>query len=136
MAYLSYPPYYQQYPQPNFSQSQYQMQANNNERIWVQGETGAKSYLVAPNATVELWDSDAPVIYLKSADANGMPSMKILDYTTRGETRPRAAVVDDVKFATKEDIEDLAEQIASIQKRVDGLSTKKQTSRKEVDSDE
>lgn len=51
--------------------------------IWVQGEAGAKSYLVAPNTTVQLWDSEAQVIYLKSADASGMPSMKILDYTIR-----------------------------------------------------
>lgn len=50
---------------------------------WVQGEAGAKSYLVAPNTTVDLWDSEAQVIYLKSADASGMPSMKILDYTIR-----------------------------------------------------
>lgn len=55
--------------------------------IWVQGEAGAKSYLVAPNNTVQLWDSENQVIYLKSADASGMPSMKILDYRIR-EAQP------------------------------------------------
>ena len=50
---------------------------------WVQGEAGAKSYLVAPNTTMQLWDSEAQTIYLKSADASGMPTMKILDYTIR-----------------------------------------------------
>lgn len=49
--------------------------------IWVQGEAGAKSHLVAPNTTVALWDSEAQRIFLKSADAAGMPSMKILNYT-------------------------------------------------------
>jgi len=51
--------------------------------IWVQGEAGAKSYLVAPNQTVVLWDSEAQTIYLKSADASGIPSIKTLDFTIR-----------------------------------------------------
>ncbi len=54
----------------------------------MQGEAGAKSYLVAPNTTVQLWDSENQVIYLKSADASGMPSMKILDYTIREAVQP------------------------------------------------
>lgn len=65
----------------------YNNNANNsngiNSIIWVQGETGAKSYLVAPNQSVELWDSESHTIYLKSADANGIPTMKILDYKYR-----------------------------------------------------
>lgn len=56
-------------------------QASGNSLIWVQGEAGAKSYLVAPNTTVPLWDSEAQRIFLKSTDAAGMPSMKILNYT-------------------------------------------------------
>lgn len=58
--------------------------AQGNGTIWVQGESGARAYLVAPNTTVVLWDSENPTIYLKSADANGMPSMRILDFTERG----------------------------------------------------
>ena len=54
-----------------------------------QGEAGAKSYLVAPNNTVQLWDSEANTIYLKSADASGMPSMKILDYKVRNTEQPQ-----------------------------------------------
>lgn len=61
----------------------------NNSIIWVQGEAGAKSYLVAPNNTVQLWDSEANTIYLKSADASGMPSMKILDYKVRNTEQPQ-----------------------------------------------
>ena len=62
----------------------------NSNLIWVQGEAGAKSYLVAPNNTLTLWDSEAQVIYLKSADASGMPSMKILDYTIRDNQTAKA----------------------------------------------
>lgn len=70
---MSYPQYYSA-PAP---------QQPNSSIIWVQGEAGAKSYLVAPNSTVQLWDSERQTIYLKSADASGMPSMRILDYTFR-----------------------------------------------------
>ena len=60
-----------------------QTQNQQNSIIWVQGEAGAKSYMVAPNSTVTLWDSENQTIYLKSADASGMPSIKTLDYTIR-----------------------------------------------------
>ena len=91
---LTYPQYYPQYPQaqtpqntqitqPQINGPQMPTAPQSNSIIWVQGEAGAKSYLVAPNTTVQLWDSEEQVIYLKSADASGMPSMKILDYKIR-----------------------------------------------------
>lgn len=51
--------------------------------IWVQGEAGAKSYMVAAGNTVPLWDSERQVIYLKSTDQSGMPSMRVFEYTER-----------------------------------------------------
>lgn len=53
-GYQAYPQYYPTQPQ--------QMQ-NVNPLIWVQGEAGAKSYLVGPGQTVALWDSEESVIY-------------------------------------------------------------------------
>lgn len=53
------------------------------DRIYVQGINAATSYPLAPNMTVTLWDSEKPIIYLKSADASGKPTMQILDYTIR-----------------------------------------------------
>ena len=66
-----------------------QAQQNNNQNnniIWVQGEEGAKAFLVGAGNTVILWDSENPVIYIKSADANGVPSMRVLDWTERTGT--------------------------------------------------
>lgn len=98
-----------------------------NSIIWVQGEAGAKSYLVAPNSTVQLWDSESQVIYLKSADASGMPSMKILDYTIRdsaqnGPVAAPGAAVD--SYATKADIEALRGQIEGLRMRIGKLTKK------------
>jgi len=108
---MGYNPYYstqQQMPQPT-PQPQ-----NNSNLIWVQGEAGAKSYLVAPNNTVQLWDSESRTIYLKSADASGMPSMKILDYTIRGENSAQNNVqINEQKndYATHEELSALENRI-------------------------
>ena len=102
----TYQPMVPQYQAPVM---QTQQQAPQNGLIWVQGEQAAKSYLVAPNSTVQLWDSEEKVIYLKSADASGMPSMKILDYTIRGGES--AQVVPAAEYATKDDLKALEEKI-------------------------
>lgn len=70
-----------------------------NGLIWVQGETGAKSYLVAPNSTVLLMDSESQKFYIKSADASGMPiPLRVFEYKEVGGT-PAA------EYVTKEEFE-------------------------------
>lgn len=120
---MNYPQYTQQYPQqyqPPIPVPQPQINQNN-PIIWVQGIEGAKSYLVAPNNTVQLWDSEQQSIYLKSADASGMPSIKILDYTIRNaQNEGKKAPLEDntVKYATKEEIAEIRAEFA---KKIDDL---------------
>ena len=86
-----------------------QTQQQGNAPIWIQGEAAAKSYLTAPGSTVVLFDSEQKTIYIKSADAAGMPSMKILDYTIRGEEeKPQT------EYATKDEVNALAEKIKGL----------------------
>lgn len=81
--------------------------------IWVQGEAGAKAYLVAPGNTVQLWDSENQVIYLKSADMSGMPSMRVLDYTERTAAQPQRQQTPQIQlpdlsnFITRDELEDI-----------------------------
>ena len=95
--------------------------------IWVSGEAGAKSYLVAPNTTVQLWDSESQTIYLKSADGSGMPSMKILDYTVRDSAKnslnsPLTADRDNLSgYATKTEIQAISAEITALQKRIERM---------------
>ena len=130
--------YYQPQYQVPYSQGTQMPQANqsqqipNNNLIWVQGEAGAKSYLVAPNTTVQLWDSESQCIYLKSADASGMPSMKILDYTIRNQTPANAPVgaspaptINAQDFALRTDLDALAGQINAIRAEIDSMTTKR-----------
>lgn len=51
--------------------------------IWVPNAQAAEGYLVAPNSAVVLWDSSAPVVYLKQTDASGKPNMKTYDLVER-----------------------------------------------------
>lgn len=112
MAYPNYPftPYIASQP--------YQQPQQQNSIIWVQGEAGAKSYMVAPGNTVQLWDSENQVIYLKSADASGMPSIKTLDYTIREmpQNAPLSPVSSNHEYATKADVEALKTQIDALKK--------------------
>lgn len=80
---INYQPTYMPQQQAYVPQMPQAQQQQSNGIIWVSGEAGAKAFMVAPNTTVQLWDSEDQVIYLKSADASGMPNMKVLDYTIR-----------------------------------------------------
>ena len=132
MAYnfpVGYQPFY-----PQAYQAPQPAQANGTGIIWVQGEAGAKSYLVAPNNTVQLWDSEKNTIYLKSADASGMPSMRILDYTIReGATAGPANIsgASAAAFATKEDLQALHAQLDALRSEVDTLTSRKPRTKKE-----
>lgn len=100
------------YPQYTLPQVQNQNQNQNNSIIWVQGEAGAKSYLVAPNTTVQLWDSENQVIYLKSADASGMPSMRVLEYKIRDTAeRTEMPLKATEQYATKVDLAELEKRL-------------------------
>ena len=89
--------------------------------IWVSGEAGAKSYLVAPGNTVMLLDAENSVFYLKSADASGMPlPLRIFDYKERATTAQQAfggsvaaETVNLDNFVTRKEFDELKASIAS-----------------------
>lgn len=120
MAYnfpVGYQPYYPNTygsytPQQNMTPQPAQSNAG---LTWVTGEGGAKSYLVAPGCTIPLFDSENPVIYIKSADASGLPSMKILDYKIREATSsPTPPVVQTADFVTREEFHELEKKLEQL----------------------
>ena len=96
-------------------------QQGNSGLIWVQGEAGAKSYIVAPGNTVMLMDSEGERFYLKSADASGMPMpLRIFDYKERTNANTsdfKAPTSDfselDGKYITREEFEQRMASMAS-----------------------
>lgn len=129
MAYVPYPygGYPQYYPQPvpdqltQLRQNQIQPQQmalqppqQNSGMIWVAGKTEADSYPIAPGCAVALWDSSAPVVYLRQADATGKPSTKVFDLVERidAPTVQAAPQVDLSRFVTIDQLDEiLAERL-------------------------
>lgn len=114
-----YAPYVQT-PMPQF-----QMpipQCRQPDMIWVQGEAGMKAYMVAPNTRAILWDQDNPVIYIKTADANGVVSVKYLDYKERGAEENAAPVTVESApdFVTRSDFEAMKD---SFQRQINRLGS-------------
>ena len=135
MAYYNgFPATYQPMYAPQFQQApvaQQPQQSQQNGIIWVQGESAAKSYLVAPGSTVQLWDSEEKIIYLKSADASGLPSMKVLDYTIRGEETQKKAE----EYATKTELAALAEKIRELKSEITAKKKPVKVIREEEDDE-
>lgn len=131
MAYNNAFPMGYQYATPQYIPQAQPVQAPQQAQsgiIWVQGIAGAKSYMVAPNTTVQLWDSEAQTIYLKSADASGMPTMKIIDYTIReqaGQNTPTLMQDGHAEYVTKDELTAFENKIMKLIKEDndDGKST-------------
>lgn len=89
--------------------------------IWVQGEAGAKSYMVAPGASVMLMDSEGDAFYIKSADAAGMPlPLRIFDYQERQAQQaspPAAQPVPEQDYATRAELAELRQKLFEIERR-------------------
>ena len=121
---------YQQPIQTNPTPMPMQSQQTN-DMIWVLNENEATSYPVAPNNSVVLWDKNNPTIYVKSVNAQGMPSMPILDFTERNintsnsqENAPKTheCTCGD-KYATKEQINDLRGKIDDLMAKYEELAS-------------
>ena len=94
-------------------------QQANNGILWVQGETGAKSYLVAPGQSVLLKDSEQSSFYIKSSDNSGMPQpLRIFDYVER-KTETAAKVPDKAEeYVTRSEFE---KRLAELTEGGDGV---------------
>lgn len=139
---------YQQPMQANSAPMPMQTQQAN-DMIWVLNENEATSYPVAPNNSVVLWDKSNPTIYVKSVNAQGMPSMRVLDFTERNanisNSQENASKTHECtcgdKYATKEQINDLRGKIDDLTAKYEELShpvieKSKTTTKKSKESEE
>lgn len=150
MAYGNYAPFYRpgyfnpmQTPtMPNVAENQItqpfqqpQMQVaptqNTNDMIFVLNENEASSFPVLPNNRVVLWDKNQKTFYVKSANAQGIPSMQIYDFTERPQNTPQTPTEHTCqcgdKFATKEQLNVLQDKFDDIMAIVEDLQTKSST---------
>lgn len=132
MAYNPYfpatyqPIYYQQPFQPQQPQIQQQQQSG---IIWVSSDAEAEAFPIAPNNAVRLWHSSLPIVYFKSADASGKPTIKSYELVERSEsleTKPT------IEYATKDELERISKELEAIKADF----KKKEVKRRRIEDDD
>lgn len=88
----------------------------------MQGEAGAKSYLVGAGQSVLLMDSESSSFYIKSTDASGMPlPLRVFDYTERVQAQKPVVSVPEFnadKYVTREEFDELKASLSKQHKEV------------------
>lgn len=120
------------YPQPMPGPSQ-----PSSEFLWVLNENEATAYPVAPGANVVLWDKNSPTIYVKSVNAQGVPSMRVLDFTERTQA-PQATNIPAVQFATLDAFNALQSEFEALKRTLDDMQApkKRKAEKSEVETNE
>lgn len=105
-SYTGYQGYQPQYLPP--TQMSAAQPAQQSGLTWVQGLSGAKSYMVSPGSSVLLMDSEAQRFYIKSADNAGMPlPLRIFEFTEIKENNGQSTLTNNaqVDYITREEFE-------------------------------
>lgn len=137
-----YNPQYQQPMAQPMQNAQMPMQGQpTNDFLWVLNENEATSYPVAPNNTVILWDKNLPTVYIKSVNAQGVPSMRVLDFTERTATAQKQPVSGPFgsanNFVTIDSFNALEAKFSALEGKVEELrpKTSAKTKKVEVEND-
>lgn len=106
--------------------------------VWVQGEAAARSFMVAPGATVLLMDSDSNRFYIKIADPSGMPSMRVFEYTEVDPNAARQQPAQDMtaQYVTREEYNALANGYQELAEKINRLLNNDTKRRKAAVNDE
>lgn len=117
---------YQMPPQPAMMQPQPapQVPQTVSALTFVLGEAEASAYPVAPGNTVSLWDKSESTVYIKSVDASGVPSMRILDYTERTAAPRRKQAAEAAPAQTEQPEYARAEELRALETRHEQLAAK------------
>lgn len=103
-----------------------------NDMIWVLSEIEAQSFPVAPNNSVTLWDKNKDTVYIKSVNMQGVPSIRILDYTERTDENAPKTHTEHVcqcgkDFVRKDAFEALQSEINALRSELEELKAKPKT---------
>ena len=110
-------PQMQQYQMPQPQPQPQPQQQSSAGIIWVQGEEGAKAYMVAPGNSVLLMDSENSAFYIKSTDQSGMPMpLRIFDYQERTSGKQPAQAIQNQEdsYVTRKEFDALAARIDAL----------------------
>ncbi len=101
--------------QPNVPQNGLQQASTQYSIEYVNGVEGAKAYLIPPNSTKLLMDSDGNYFYIKTANQQGQANVKIYKYEEVMQSSNKEPIENkNIKYATVEDIELLRDEIEKL----------------------
>ena len=93
--------------QPNWYYQPTQTQPVNGV-VGVTGIEGARAYQMPPNSKMPLFDNDSDILYVKSTDAGGYPTIKAFSFAPLETDAPKA------EYVTREDFDELAAQVREL----------------------
>ena len=101
-------------------QNPYYNQQMNNQQIFpqeqpqnlirVNGIDGAKAYQMPANSTVALFDSNEDVMYVKSTDGAGFPSIRTFSFIEKLNAEGK---IPDVEYISREEFEEFKKELMS-----------------------
>lgn len=98
------------YPYNNYNNATYNTHSNQNVYAYVNGIEGAKAYMMPPNQTVLLMDSDNPIFYLKISNALGQSSLRTFEFK---EVFPNEQVNN--QYVTKNELNAILERLTKLE---------------------
>lgn len=80
--------------------------------IRVTGMDGAKAYQMPPNSVVPLFDADNDIMYIKSTDGAGFPTIRAFAFQPVENPTPQAQ-----QYVTREEFNDTLAQVSQLLKQ-------------------
>lgn len=106
--YASLMPQQNQYYNPQMNNQQIFPQIQTQNLIRVNGIEGAKAYQMSANSIVSLFDANDDIMYIKSTDGAGFPSIRTFSFTEVKEENKPAQQVD---YISREEFEEFKKEL-------------------------
>ena len=97
------------YQQPGMNNQQFfQQQEQPQNLIRVNGLEGAKAYQMSANSIVSLFDANDDIMYIKSTDGAGFPSIRTFSFT---EVKEQNKPIQQVDYISREEFEEFKKEL-------------------------
>ena len=97
-----------QYYNPQMNNQQIYPQEQTQNLIRVNGIDGAKTYQMPANSTVALFDCNEDIMYIKTTDGAGFPSIRTFAFT---EVKEQNKPIPQVDYISREEFEEFKEEL-------------------------
>ena len=129
--YASLMPQQNQYYNPQMNNQQFLPQIQTQNLIRVNGIEGAKAYKMNANSIVSLFDANEDIMYIKSTDGAGFPSIRTFSFT---EVKEQNKPIQQVDYISREEFEEFKKELMNNGKQSISRSKSNLTTDKSADN--